>query len=115
MIYSLIISLSLTLIIEIIISFALGIRNKIDIISIVFVNLLTNPLIVFIVNILRSLSNKIVLYIVILILEVLVIIVEGKIFEKVLISKRINGIKLSIINNTTSFVLGVIMTFLNIL
>ena len=54
MIKSLIISLILTIFIELLISILIGIRKRNDIISIIVVNVLTNPIVVFISSVLKS-------------------------------------------------------------
>ena len=111
MVKSLIISLILTILIEILISVFFGIRKRKDIIVIIAVNTLTNPVVVFIANILNIFKIIWLYWVVVIIMEVLVVFVEKTVYEKVLNYKKISGVKLSIINNVISFGLGLIITF----
>lgn len=110
MIKSLIISLSLTLIIELTISLILGIRKKDDIIIVICANTLTNPIVVFIANCLTLLNNAWVYYIVVLIMEVIVVFVEGFVFKKALSYKDKSPLLISFANNATSFLLGILIS-----
>lgn len=111
MLKSLIISLILTIAIELFISVFIGIRKRNDIITIITVNALTNPIVVFIANILNTLG--IVLYwTIVIIMESIVIFIEGKIYVKILDFKKISGFKLSFINNIISFSIGLIIAIL---
>lgn len=103
------ISLCLTIIIEVTISLILKVRNKKDILLIVLVNLMTNPLVVsisFITNILHGLKMY---YIVIVILEILAILIEGLVYKKYLNYKKINPFVLSLILNLISYLSGFIV------
>ena len=66
MIESLAISLILTLIIELTISYIIGIRKKNDIEIIVLVNILTNPIVVFISNISNQMLDISIYYIIVI-------------------------------------------------
>ena len=109
MIFSLIISLVLTLIIELIISLIIGIREKEDIKIIICANVLTNPIVVFIANIVILLDNNIIYDIVVAILEISAFITEAIIFKKLLKFNKISPWLISFINNLISFSLGVII------
>lgn len=109
MIKSLVISLILTISIELLISLLIGIRKRNDIISIIVVNILTNPIVVFIANILNNLRISLLYWGIIIILELIVVFVEGKVFKKILNFKKISGYKLSLINNIISFIIGAII------
>lgn len=89
MILSLIISLSLTIIIELITSIILGIKEKDDIEIVICANICTNPVVVYIANCVRLLNIDILFNIVIVILEVSAVIVEFVIFKKCLKFKKI--------------------------
>ena len=80
MIKSLIISLILTIIIELLISLVMGIRKKNDIITIIVVNILTNPIVVFIANLLNNYKNVLLYWSIVIIMEFIVIFIEGKIY-----------------------------------
>ena len=110
MVESLIISLMLTLIIELSVSLIIGIRKEEDIISVIAVNTLTNPIVVFIANIIYGLGNKLLYWVIVIIMEIIVVFVEGKIFDKALSFKKLSGLKVSFINNFISFTLGLIIS-----
>lgn len=104
-----IISLMITIVLELLGSLIVGVRNKKDLLNIILVNILTNPLlnsIVLFVNVLYGIFYRnIVLYI----LEILVVIVEGVIYKKYLSFKKINPFLLSLILNITSYGLGLLI------
>lgn len=98
--------LLLTIIIELIIALILGVRDKKDIINVILVNVITNPIVVLtpIIVYIRfgNIYSRIVLYI----LEIFTVVVEGLIYKKVLKYKKINGFLLSLILNVASFLIG---------
>lgn len=100
-----VISLTCTLIIEVGLSFILCYRGK-DLLNVLLVNILTNPLLnssIVAINVYYGLkARNISLYI----FEVLIVIIEGFIYQKYLNNKKINGYILSLILNIASFVLG---------
>ena len=110
MILSLIISLSLTIIIELTISLIIGIRNKEDIEVIVWANILTNPIVVYLANCLKLLNNNLIYNILIIIMEIVVIIVEFIIYKRYLVFKEKTPIFISSINNIISYSLGIIIS-----
>lgn len=99
------ICLSSTIVIELIMSLLLGIRNKKDILNVILVNIMTNPLIVSILMYItyNRLFNT---TISIIILEILVILTEGFTYKKVLTFDKINPYVLSLILNITSYFIG---------
>ena len=109
MIGNLIISLILTIIIELGISLILGIRKKCDIYVVILVNICTNPIVVYIANCLKLLNNNMVYNIVIVILEIMVVIVEFELYKRYLKTYKKSPLALSIINNTLSFGIGLII------
>lgn len=110
MIISLIISLILTIIIESIISFIIGIRDKEDLEVVLWVNILTNPIVVYIANCLILLNNNVAYNIVVVIMEILVIIVEFIVYKKYLDYKKKSPLLISSLNNIISFSLGIIIS-----
>ena len=110
MILSLIISLCLTIIIELTISLIIGIRNKEDIEVIVWANILTNPIVVYLANCLKLLNNNLIYNILIIIMEIVVIIVEFIIYKRYLVFKEKTPIFISSINNIISYSLGIIIS-----
>lgn len=99
------ICLSSTIVIEISMSLLLGIRNKKDILNVILVNVMTNPLIVSIIMYITY--NRIFnLTISIIILEILITLVEGFTYKKVLKFDKINPYVLSLILNISSYFIG---------
>lgn len=99
------ICLSSTIVIELIMSLLLGMRNKKDILNVILVNIMTNPLVVSILMyiIYNRLFNT---TISIIILEILVILTEGFAYKKVLTFDKINPYVLSLILNISSYFIG---------
>lgn len=99
------ICLSSTIVIELIMSLLLGIRNKKDILNVILVNIMTNPLIVSILMYItyNRLFNT---TISIIILEILVVLTEGFTYKKVLTFDKFNPYVLSLILNITSYFIG---------
>ena len=99
------ICLSSTIVIELIMSLLLGIRNKKDILNVILVNIMTNPLVVSILMYItyNRLFNT---TISIIILETLVILTEGFVYKKVLTFDKINPYVLSLILNISSYFIG---------
>lgn len=99
------ICLSSTIVIELIMSLLLGIRNKKDILNVILVNIMTNPLVVSILMYItyNRLFNT---TISIIILEILVILTEGFVYKKVLTFDKINPYVLSLILNISSYFIG---------
>ena len=98
-----------TIIIEIIISLCIGIRNKKDFINIFLVNVMTNPIVTSVsvyYNIRYGIVER---NIVLIILEMLAVIVEGFVYKKYLKYEKINPYVLSIILNYFSYFLGEII------
>lgn len=112
MLTNLAVSLILTEIFEIFISLILGVRKPKDVLTILAVNMLTNPIVVLLANIVKALNNSYIYYIVILIAEITVIITEGMIYRKLLDYNKISGMKLSIINNLLSYLSGIVINIL---
>ena len=102
MVSKILLSLVLTLIIELTISIVLGIRGK-DILRIIFINIMTNVPLNIIVNLLyMRFDPNIIFYCVVPILEILVFIIEGRYFKK-LDNSIINPYKLSFLLNIFSY------------
>lgn len=99
------ICLSSTIVIELIMSLLLGIRNKKDILNVILVNTMTNPLVVSILMYItyNRLFN---ITISIIILEILVVLTEGFAYKKVLTFDKINPYVLSLILNISSYFIG---------
>ena len=110
MILSLIISLTLTLIIEITMSIILGIKEKYDLIIVVLANCITNPVVVFIANCVNRFNIQELYVIVVSLLEISAVLVEFIILKKYLKYNKKSPFIISLINNITSFSIGLIIT-----
>lgn len=104
-----IICLVCTIIIELSLSLILGVRKKKDIVNIVLVNLLTNPLVVVIPFIVYLKYGLFYRKIILIIFEVFTLISEGYIYKKYLKYKKINCYILSLILNCSSYFIGLII------
>lgn len=101
-----------TIIIEVCVALLLKVRNKKDILNIVLVNCLTNPLVTSIpvyVNIRYGVMQR---HVTLGTLEIITLIVEGYIYLKVLNYKKINPFILSLILNLSSYLIGNIINYL---
>ncbi len=101
-------SLLITIIVEVIVSILLKYRKK-DIINIILVNIITNPLlnsIIVYINVYYGLKVR---NIALFFLEIMVVLIEGMIYQKYLERKNINAYILSFILNLLSFTLGMII------
>ena len=83
--------LLLTIIIELVVGFILGVRNKKDIINIILVNVITNPIVVITPIIVYLRFGSKLEIITLIILEVLTVLIEGLIYKKTLISLILNA------------------------
>ncbi len=110
MILSLIISLGLTIVIELTISFIIGVRNKEDLKVVLWANIFTNPIVVYIANCVKLLNNSFIYNIIVIIMEITVVIVEFILYKKYLEYKRKSPLLISIINNVISFSSGIIIS-----
>lgn len=103
--------LLLTIIIELVVGLILGIRDKKDIINIMLVNVITNPIVVITPIIVYLRFGYKFEIITLIILEILTIIVEGLIYRKTLRYNKINLILFSLVLNTCSYFIGEIINF----
>lgn len=104
----LIYALLLTIVIEITASLVLGLRKK-DLLNVLLVNTITNPLINCIHPLFLFKYGKSAQIICLIILEILVVLTEGLIYKKVLNYKKINGYSLSLILNILSYLAGLVI------
>ena len=110
MIFNLIISLCLTIIIELIISLLIGIRNQEDIKVVIWANILTNPVVVYLAICIKLLNDDLIYNSMVIIMEIIVVIVECSIYKKYFEFKEKSPIVISSINNIISFSLGIIIS-----
>lgn len=106
-----VICLLITIVIEFIGAYLLRIKDKCDLVIVVLVNILTNPILVVTTNLLYVYFGKSYYYVSLIILELLVLYIEGYIYKKLLINKNINPYLLSLILNMNSYFLGNIINY----
>ena len=103
--------LILTIVIEVIVGLIIGIRNKKDIINVILVNIVTNPVVVSIPILIYLCFGynyeRLSLYI----LEVITLFVEGVIYLKVLNYKKINPFLISLFLNLSSYLIGELINY----
>ena len=98
--------LLLTIIIELSVALILKVRNRKDLLNIVLVNITTNPLVVSIPIFMVVKYNYRIGVISLIILEIFTVIIEGLMYLKILKDKRINPFILSLILNSSSYLIG---------
>lgn len=104
--------LLLTILIELIVALILSLREKKDIINVILVNIITNPIVVMTQILLYMNFGSNIEKIGIGILEILVVLVEGLIYRKVLRNNNINPFFLSLLLNASSFFIGELINML---
>ena len=98
-------ALIFTIIIELSVIYLLGFREKLLFYSLIIINILTNPLLNFIVNRLNETYIDF-NFLHIILLEILVVIIEWLLLKLVIKSKQLPLFKISFIINATSFLIG---------
>ena len=109
MLRSLALSLGLTLLLEIPAALILGLRRKEDILLVGLVNVLTNPIVVLILNLFFIFTASPPPWFLILPLEVFAVLTEGFIYQKGLSYRRIHPFFLSLILNGISYFGGLLL------
>ena len=104
--------LALTLIIELIAALILSVRDKKDILNIILVNVITNPVVVTTQLLLYANFGYNIEIIGIIIMEILVVFIEGLIYKKVLKYNAINPFLLSLLLNASSLFIGKLISLL---
>lgn len=102
-------SLFFTILIEVCISLLFKVKNKKDILNIILVNIVTNPivsLIPYVIGLYYGIKYR---YIVLLLFEVFAFVFEGYIYKKYLNYNKINPYILSLILNISSYLLGIVI------
>lgn len=112
MILSLIISLLLTILIELSISTFLGIKTRNDIRIVILVNICTNPIVVYIANILKLLNNNLLYILTVILLEIIVVFVEFRLYNKYLKNYKKSKFILSLVNNISSYMIGILLNII---
>lgn len=98
-----------TIIIEIFVAFLIGIKNKKDLLNILLVNIVTNPIVSSIPVYFNVFYNLKIRNISLIILEILTLFTEGVIYKKYLKYKKINPFLISLILNLSSYLIGEII------
>ena len=102
-----------TIVIEIIFAtIALKIKDKKDLLNILLVNVMTNPIVVSLpvfVNIRYGIIQR---NITVIILEIFTVFIEGKIYSVYLKFKKVNPYILSLILNLCSYIIGDIIKYI---
>ena len=101
--------LIITIVIELIVGIIIGIRDKKDILNIILVNIMTNPVVVSVPVLFLLLYGTTARWIILFVLEMLTIIVEGFVYFKFFKYKKINGFLVSLILNFASYGIGEIL------
>lgn len=112
MIGSLSISLFLTIIIELLLALLIRVKNKDNLSTIIWVNCLTNPIVVFLTNISLFLNNILITNLILYLLEIIVVPVEGYLFRKNLKEMKINAYTFSLYLNVLSFSCGLLINYI---
>ena len=102
--------LAVTLVVEILFALILGLRKK-DLLNVLLVNILTNPLMNCIHPLILFEYGKTAQLICFIILEIVVVLVEGFIYKKYLNYSKINSYILSLILNIASCGLGLLLNY----
>ncbi|MEE3344336.1 MAG: hypothetical protein VZS44_09620 [Bacilli bacterium] len=105
-------ALVFTILIEITVATLLKVKNKGDILNITFINIITNSTLnsfLLIINFIFDIT--IIIWLIVIVSELIVVLVEYKYFQKVLIYNCINKLLFSFIVNCSSFSIGLIITY----
>lgn len=103
--------LILTIIIEGITSFILGYRSLKEQLIVLLINVATNPVAVYCSWIISLLKNNVLKNCLVVLVEIVVVIVETIMLKKFNTKKKLPFFLIALINNATSFILGL---FINI-
>ena len=110
--YIMIRCLILTIIIEVIVSLIFKVKDKKDILNIILVNVITNPIVVIIPMYSYLRFGLIYRNISLIILEILTVITEGYCYKKALKYKKLNPYLLSLILNISSYFIGEVINYI---
>ena len=109
---SLCISLVLTIIIETLLALIVKIKDKYNLSVILWGNCFTNPIVVYLTNISFNLNNDYITNTILIILEILVVFVEGYLFKKFMKDYDKNKYLLSLYLYVFSFLIGIVITYI---
>ena len=112
MVASLSISLILTVIIELVFTILKNIKDGDSLFTIIWINCLTNPIVVYLTNISLLLNNTLITNLILLFMEIIVVFAEGYLFKKNLKEMKINSYIFSLYLNGISFSLGILLSYI---
>lgn len=102
-----------TLLIEVTLALALGVRGWDDIEKVILINILTNPVLVTILFLLNRMRVDVkAIFVIQLGLEVVVVILEGMYYKRKLQKERMNPFLLSMVLNAVSYGAGLALSLL---
>ena len=102
-----------TLLIEVTLALALGVRGWDDIEKVILINILTNPVLVTILFLLNRMRVEVkAIFFIQLGLEVVVVILEGMYYKRKLQKERMNPFLLSMVLNAVSYGAGLALSLL---
>lgn len=102
-------ALFLTIAIELVVALFFGFRKKLEILAIVFVNLLTNPVLNYLLLVNNHFSFFKITLVIILFLELLVVLAERKLLLYALQEKSNRILVLSFAMNFCSYIAGILI------
>ena len=114
MIANLLVSLALTLAIELSVLGVLGLRAKQDFLVAAYANMLTNPVVVFLASLLFIFYPSCA-WGGVLVLEVTAVWTEGFIFRRYLTFTKVNPWALSLVANVISFETGIVISYFQLI
>lgn len=104
--YIMFLALVVTILLEVLSALIIKIRDNKDIINIILVNVLTNPLLVSITYVIFLKFGEEIQKIVEAVMEITILIVEGILYKKYLKNDKINPFLISFILNLSSYTIG---------
>lgn len=110
MIGSLCISLLLTIILELLFTILKKIKDKESLSTIIWINCLTNPIVVYLTNMSLLINNNFITNLVLMFFEIIVVFVEGYLLKKHLKEIKINSYIFSLYLNGLSFSSGLLLS-----
>ncbi len=107
-----VLSLFCTILIETVVAMVLRIRNKKDLLNVILVNFMTNPIVVSLPIYIMVKMGLHARYVVTIVLELLAFIIEGFVYKKYFKYDKINPFIVSFILNFSSYFIGKIINYL---
>lgn len=112
MIFSLLVSFAVTIFAELTVALILGLRRKVQLFLVFLANVITNPLTVYIVNLLHCYGNVAAEYTVLGFLEIAAVVTEALIYRYALGWSPKKALLFSMLLNAASFLLGMTVQFI---